>query len=52
MTHRASAGTNVPGDTLCDLLSPEGTFYFQVRHANDFNGFPLEILECPDAIRS
>ncbi|MDW9826581.1 hypothetical protein GOB24_03085, partial [Sinorhizobium meliloti] len=26
-----------------------GTFYFQVRHANDFNGFPLEILECPDA---
>ncbi|WP_210282998.1 hypothetical protein, partial [Rhizobium sp. BK049] len=29
-----------------------GTFYFQVRHANDFNGFTLEILACPDAIRS
>ncbi|MQX23376.1 hypothetical protein GHJ84_20910 [Sinorhizobium meliloti] len=34
------------------LSGHRGTFYFQVRHANDFNGFPLEILECPDAIRS
>ncbi len=24
-----------------------GTFYFQVRHANNFNGFPLEILDVP-----
>ncbi|MBB4277739.1 hypothetical protein GGE12_005548 [Rhizobium mongolense] len=35
-------------DTMCS----GGTFYFQVRHANDFNGFTLEILACPDAIRN
>ncbi|WP_307968512.1 hypothetical protein, partial [Sinorhizobium medicae] len=39
--HRA----RVPLDTLCDHRRTNGTFYFQVRHANDFNGFPLEILE-------
>lgn len=28
------------------LRCGRGAFYFQVRHANDFNGFALEIFEC------
>jgi hypothetical protein len=32
------------------FLAKNGTFYFQARHARKNNGFPLEILECPDAI--
>ncbi|OJY78016.1 MAG: hypothetical protein BGP09_13245 [Rhizobium sp. 60-20] len=29
-----------------------GIFYFQVRHANDFNGFTLEVLKRPSAARA
>ncbi|TDW16879.1 hypothetical protein EV128_13117 [Rhizobium azibense] len=43
------------GDVGCGRFGaklPVGTFYFQVRHANDFNGFTLEILACRIAICS